>query len=256
MRLKSIFLFFFCFSNFALAFTLFSSTNSKARGWSKKNLVYHLNSQNCPTNIRFNLEAAMALWNSIGSTQINLELSPKESTDSTAQILAHNFTDEALIICDPNMAAYGINPDSIPGFANVTYSGNNEIIQSYLVLNVQGGATSNISTFSDDLVQVITAHELGHTLGLGHSSDISALMYYSAGYKQNLALAQDDIEGMTYLYPRDETGGDQFMGGCALIKNNNKNKSGPLTKLLTLLFCLGPLLFLFLVRRKNLFNLK
>jgi hypothetical protein len=63
---------------------------------------------------------------------------------------------------------------------------------------------------------IIIAHEVGHILGLGHSQDPAALMYYNAGGKAALTLGQDDIDGISYLYPRNELGGDKMMG-CALV---------------------------------------
>lgn len=53
-------------------------------------------------------------------------------------------------------------------------------------------------------LQTVYLHELGHALGLGHSSDAQAVMYaYYSG--AHCALSQDDIDGVSALYP--ETGG-------------------------------------------------
>lgn len=53
-------------------------------------------------------------------------------------------------------------------------------------------------------LQTVYLHELGHALGLGHSSDAQAVMYaYYTGAR--CALSQDDIDGVSALYP--ETGG-------------------------------------------------
>ncbi|CAG5126397.1 unnamed protein product [Candidula unifasciata] len=44
----------------------------------------------------------------------------------------------------------------------------------------------------------VAVHELGHSMGLGHSEDESAIMY--PVYRSVVALAQDDIDGITLMY--------------------------------------------------------
>ena len=53
-----------------------------------------------------------------------------------------------------------------------------------------------------NLAQVAT-HEIGHTIGLGHSSDTSATMYPTAIFDGRCAgLGSDDIAGVSFIYPQ------------------------------------------------------
>ncbi|XP_023340378.1 matrix metalloproteinase-16 isoform X2 [Eurytemora carolleeae] len=58
-----------------------------------------------------------------------------------------------------------------------------------------------VDTPSGTSLLMSAAHELGHSLGLSHSNDRSALMApFYRGYEKDVSLSSDDIEGIEALY--------------------------------------------------------
>jgi hypothetical protein len=115
----------------------------------------------------------------------------------------------------------------------VTWSGTS-IDEADMALNTD--FNWNTDGTNDFDVETVFLHENGHVLGLGHSYDFSAIMYPSY-QKVNRILQQDDISGVSFLYPATDntdpepgpepTPGESNVGpiqySLAGGKNNNKH---------------------------------
>lgn len=206
----------------ALSFTL-TTTQSDQHGWDRNDVELLLNPTNCPAGVEDLIEKSMAVWNGVGTS--NLKLSFGGYTTATlAEVNTGASGEVPAIFCvsDLSAVAPSLDPHSIPGFATgARVDSDGYINYGFIILNAQSGARANISTMDADVVKVVLAHEMGHLLGLGHSADTNALMYYDASAKTTLGLAKDDYDGITYLYPRDELGKDKMLG-CATIGSKAK----------------------------------
>jgi len=193
----------------ARAFTLNSSSDSMFRGWQNPEVTFNVNTSNCPAGMDVPglIQEAVKIWNNVATSRV--KISYNSSTTSTT------FANPTTVYCETNFQGVtGADHDYVPAAAAVQPSGH-YAVGGLLYLNVSGGQ-ANISLYDRTSLLVIIAHEVGHILGLGHSQQPSALMYFDAGSKQYLTLGQDDIDGLTYLYPRNEFGGDKMMG-CGLV---------------------------------------
>ena len=206
------------------AFTLACPSNAtECEGWNVETLSVELNASNCPSTITAEVEEAFELWNKVSTSSLKLEVGAANN-DTPATIVARvQTTPEAhnmVIACDPNfqttLGLSAAEANAIAGVANNNTVQGNAIDTGYVLLNVQSGASANVSNLSAELRKVIIAHEVGHALGLGHSEENASLMFFSATSKENLNLHQDDIDGLSYLYPRSEPSDGVL--GCGLIK--------------------------------------
>jgi hypothetical protein len=149
------------------------------------------------------------------------------------------------VVCDPNFTTNATlgNPNGnlFSGLGEISLQGN-RITYGYLVLNADTGS-AKITNISSLALSIAVAHEIGHMIGLGHSADSAALMYYNLSSKTKLNLAQDDIDGISYLYPRNELNGNPF--GCGTVTHTRNFSFG----FLNLLILLLPLIFSIMIKK-------
>jgi hypothetical protein len=169
------------------------------------------------------IDAAATVWESVPSAKITIQRGSSVSLPSSittyvgSSATSYAPTGNAIVYCDSNFASdTGLSASSIPGVAaSANMSSSGQIQGVLLVLNVQSGATASITNLSTDEVKTVLTHEIGHCLGLGHSSDYNALMYYSTNSTRQAVLAKDDIDGLTYLYPNQQLGTSVL--GCSAL---------------------------------------
>lgn len=186
-------------------------------GWKTKTLTFSVNPSNCTipeTTLYDILDSTLNAWNGIPNADVTLVRTTTPSTTTVAQILADSAPDAPVIVCDPSFGSTVGDPNQIIGVAtNTRWSADGHITYSGIILNAQAGAGAELSQLSRTDIEIAIAHEIGHALGLGHSSVPEALMYYSVGNKPAALLTEDDMDGMAHLYPRSDFSGNSF--GCS-----------------------------------------
>lgn len=195
----------------ASAFTISGSGNSNLKGWQTKELSFKLNATSCAGLSQAVVEQAVAdafdAWNHVANASLTLVYGGTTTT-SAAAATGGTATDYPVIICDPNFNTTTGNAgnNGVTGVGTFATNAASEITQGYLLLNADttNSPTTNMSTGSTSSLSLLIAHEIGHVLGIGHSSDAFALMYYQYTPSRKLALAQDDADALAYLYPRSE----------------------------------------------------
>lgn len=175
-------------------------------------------------------------WNTVPSSSLKLNsegVSGSYSNIDSGRLCAPT---DSQCVSDANNAAVPV----ISGVSGIVVSCNNDAVNfnganvfavslpnnfsrkkitgSVILIN---DSSSIFSTLSEDDKIAVLAHEIGHAIGLGHTEENEALMYYRQ-VNQRRNLGQDDIDGVSYLYPKTFDG-----YGCGLFGTIDTDKKIP-----------------------------
>ncbi len=242
MRFFSGLVSFFWMSSGAFAFTVQIDTSGKAlNGWKDSNIGFDVNYASCPpevtrAQIDGAIDAALSIWNGVPESSVRLSRG-SEVVTTVAEYKAQTGVASPLITCDTTMSADisgsgpAVDTSNIPAVSQILrVDSSGRVAAAIVYINAEAGKAANIKNLINlnggSLVTVVLAHEIGHALGLGHSSEQPALMYYDASSKKQLGLTQDDMHGITYLYPRHELLGNGLFGCGTLAFINDRRRNG------------------------------
>lgn len=168
-------------------------------------------------------------WNQVSESALVLKIGELKSIDINGDDLSA-VADKAdnntiLVGCNDDVSSFsGGFTGAVGGLSCWKLNGAITYCKGAVIVNAH--SNSNVDTYSEDTLQSLLAHEIGHAIGLGHSSAEEALMYYSLSAKTQEFLHQDDINGISWLYPNeDQLGG--LAGSCASIDSGGGSGGGP-----------------------------
>ncbi len=177
------------------------------------------------------MERAVEIWNDVPESRLKIKVGSKSGTSVTSSTIPKG---EVIIGC----ASLGAG--TIAGVTNQDKANGSARIK----MNSDFFNASQLVGFVGTVV-----HEFGHAVGLTHSKDPASVMTYESNgwnYKPSY-LAQDDVDGVVYLYPNDKQLGG-LMGSCNSYAADGKSSQGGMG--IELLFGFFGFLALWKVARK------
>ncbi len=200
--------------------------------------------------------AVQDFWNTIPTSRLQLEDGGFLETSDNAFITGElcliggacggapiPAVSEIVITCNTNGTNFP-GGTSLLALTLPTVISSRDIKGSVIAINANNNSFGSLSR--EKKIAVI-AHEIGHAIGLGHTSKSENLMYHSVVPVRD-KLGQGDVDGLTWLYPvqLDMYGLGCFLGTIAAGKGPTDSPSSWWPTLL-----LGALLGLILAKKKN-----
>ena len=161
-------------------------------------------------------KAASRFWNTVPTSRLRIKkgnirkVSPAFGTELLCNVPSNgrckniDQLNENLKVSSGILIACNNNPKNFnnsPGVLGVAVPNNFDdlIIKGALILLNDAPNNRFASKYFDEKVSIV-AHEIGHTIGLGHSKYENNLMFASS-ISTRMYLGEDDVDGITWLYP-------------------------------------------------------
>ncbi len=263
--MKIILLLYFSFSS-AHAFRL--NTNIGAKYDGSKAKIYVTSNSSCDQIgisaselLDMAMEGADDFWNKVPTSNLKLERGGiYETSDSlflTGQLCARDSgssCSDSTSVPEVSDIVIACNTETTKNFPSSSYlaisaptSLSGSDIKGSIIL-INNSSNTNFKNLSRSEMVSVLAHEIGHAVGLGHSNKSEALMYYQNSDKLS-RLSQDDIDGISYLYPNRLDGCTGLFG---TIDTDNPSNNSPAPFIHSFLY--GLMLIGLLSLTKFLFN--
>lgn len=215
----------FTLATLAMSQTLFGYTlNSVAQNgarWRNFPVSFHLNTTDsglADSAVIATINEDMKQWNDAVGFNV-LEVGTVDHAVAAAGAMDVDGINAITFSTNFRTDSKGFDPQSAVAIAG-QYGDGYSMTDAFVIFNAEYVAwdtetaqSSSPRSYRDDL-PTIALHELGHTLGLGHTTVPGAVMLATRQTKLVRTLAQDDIDGAKFV-TGDSSGSSQYGAGSA-----------------------------------------
>lgn len=176
------------------------------------------------------VEGAQKYWNSVPTANLTIRrggiLQTSDNLFLTGKLCATNCNSATDVpaVTDIVIACNSNTTDNFPSSSFLALTAPNNLTSSEIkgsVILINDSSNTTFNTLSSAEMIAVLAHEIGHAIGLGHTDRSEALMYH-LNNENRKKLAQDDIDGVSYLYP-NQLDGCKSLFGLTLGMNSPKD---------------------------------